>query len=189
MKLRIIAAGLLISLTPLGSFADTGTYRRPPPEPIHTTVKKDYTFKEKSYFRDNEFSADLFGSYTFADGSGRLSDDWGGGLGLNYFVSRNLGLGLDAYWWDGDRISNEVVTAVSGSIILRLPMDSVHLAPYLLGGAGGTFSGVDQLTFHGGLGMEYRFTPHVGTFVDGRYVFADDTNNYGLVRFGFRYAF
>jgi hypothetical protein len=191
MKQRIIT-GLLISLlVPLIGHADTGTYQRrtTTTETRSTAVKKDYTFKDKSYFSANEMSLDVFGLYVFPDGDGRLSEDWGGGVGANYFFTRALGLGLDGYWWDGDQTSQEMVSAFSGSLILRWPMDKYHLAPYVLGGGGGTFSGIEQVTFHGGAGMEYRFTPHMGTFVDGRYVFTESTNDYGMVRFGARYIF
>jgi hypothetical protein len=192
MKQRIIAL-LLISCVPILGFADTGTYQRrsttTTDERTTAPIKKDYTFKDTSYFHDHEMSVDLFGGYVFADGPGRLTDDFAGGIGANYFFTRNLGLGLDGYWWDGDQVSNEIVSAFSGSLILRMPLDKAHLAPYIFGGGGGTFSGIDQATLHGGGGLEYRFTPHLGTFVDGRYVFTDSSNDYGLVRFGARFVF
>ena len=40
-----------------------------------------------------------------------------------------------------------------------------------------------------GAGIEFRFTPQVGVFADGRYVFTESSPNYGLFRAGVRFAF
>ena len=43
---------------------------------------------------------------------------------------------------------------------------------------------------HAGLGIEYRFRPNVGIFVDGRFTVVDQTeNNFATVRTGVRIAF
>jgi len=181
----------LICLLPITGSADISSSPKRSPEPtIRTqTARKQYTFENKEYFKEKELSGDVFGLHVFADGDGRLSDDFGGGIGANYFITRHFGLGVDGYWWDGDQVSNEWVSSFSGSAILRMPIDRLHLAPYVMGGVGGHFSGVEQLSFHGGGGLEYRFSPRMGTFVDGRYVFTEDTNDFGMVRFGARFIF
>lgn len=186
---------LATSLVSTASFADTGTYQRPTTSSSTTTTsrsttfQKKYTFDEKTYFHDNEVSVDMFGLYALPEGSGRLDDGFGGGLGVNYFFTRNIGLGVDGYWWDGDQVSKEVVSSFTGSLILRLPIDSIHLAPYVFGGGGAHFSGIDQLSLHGGAGLEYRLTPTFGLFGDGRYTFTEDTNDFGLIRVGARFVF
>jgi hypothetical protein len=192
MNRNIVWICTLIVLGPLVGWSDTGTYQRRTTSTDNThatTTNKKYTFEDKTYFSEHEFSVDAFGLYAFADGTGRLDDDWGGGIGVNYFFTKHLGLGLDGYWWDGDSVSNETVSSFSGSIILRWPFESAHIAPYVFGGGGGHFSGVDQASLHGGGGIEYRFTPHLGTFVDGRYVFTEDTNDFAMIRFGARFVF
>jgi hypothetical protein len=40
-----------------------------------------------------------------------------------------------------------------------------------------------------GGGMEYRFTPHVGVFIDARGVLPNETKLYGVARVGMRFAF
>jgi opacity protein-like surface antigen len=43
---------------------------------------------------------------------------------------------------------------------------------------------------HVGIGVEYRFTPNVGIFVDGRFTVVDKhENNFATVRTGVRLAF
>ena len=40
-----------------------------------------------------------------------------------------------------------------------------------------------------GAGMEYRFSPQVGVFVDARWVVPDETKYYGVARLGVRLTF
>jgi len=50
--------------------------------------------------------------------------------------------------------------------------------------------GSDRVLGHVGLGLEYRFTPHIGLFSEAGYVFPDGaSNNFVQVNFGLRYAF
>jgi hypothetical protein len=146
-------------------------------------------------FPDQEFTIDMFAAYT--DPKEKFNDtfdtrlrggNWGGGLGLNCFLTRNFGLGVDAIAADNGR---EFVDASSASIILRLPMDVIHLAPYAFGGGGYNFHGHDSWTAHAGVGLELRLNQSTGLFTDGRHVFAENSNtpDYALVRAGLRFAF
>ena len=54
--------------------------------------------------------------------NGRL----GLGLGGNYFFTRHLGLGADAYT---ENTQHSFVDNTSGNLILRFPFDKIHLAP------------------------------------------------------------
>ena len=48
----------------------------------------------------------------------------------------------------------------------------------------------DEVLGDGGLGLEYRFTPHIGLFSDVRYnVVNRSKNNFLSTRFGLRFAF
>jgi hypothetical protein len=102
-----------------------------------------------------------------------------------------------------------------GNVILRYPLDvnfpGFHLAPYIFGGVGGVFNSNNALTRvatfghaqtlnrrntdnevlgDGGLGLEYRFTPHIGLFSDVRYNVVDESkNNFLSTRIGLRFAF
>jgi hypothetical protein len=151
-----------------------------------TTTRRDYSLKQGNLFRAVETSFDVFGLWA-APEDGFLDDGFGGGLGMNHFFTRNFGVGLDGYWWDGD--PNEVVSSFSGSLIWRAPIERLNLAPYVFGGGGGHFATNDQASLHAGGGLEWRMHRNFGTFADGRYVFTDDTNDFGLIRFGLRFPF
>jgi hypothetical protein len=50
--------------------------------------------------------------------------------------------------------------------------------------------GTDRVLGHVGLGLEYRFTPHIGLFSEAGYVFPDGaSNNFVQVNCGLRFAF
>lgn len=162
-------------------------------KPLRPVLRKETTaFRtETLLFRDNETSVDLFGSYTDTMSFGRFKDGFGGGLGANHFFTKYVGLGIDAYAWNGDRPRDGVTAAVSGSLILRYPIEKLHLAPYIFGGVGGLFtkSTGPQMGEHAGLGLEYRFTKNWGAFADARYEFVNRDNNYILPRVGVRFTF
>jgi len=151
-------------------------------------------------FPPHEFSLDLFGTYAgkdrwgghnFLDSSGNpgKDDQWGGGLGMNFFFTRFVGIGADTYleeWkWP---------YRVNGSLILRYPLQGAAgggLAPYVFGGGGREFKYLTQWTFHGGGGLEFRWNRYTGVFSDARRVFSDRSSDfdYTLVRFGMRLSF
>ncbi len=134
-------------------------------------------------FPPNQLSLDLFGTYATADRFGVKRDRWGGGLGLNYFFMRYIGIGADSYleeWkWP---------YRVNGSLFLRLPTQS-GLAPYAFGGGGREFKYAPQWTYHAGGGLEFRLNRHFGVFADGRQVWPKETRDYVLARAGVRLNF
>jgi opacity protein-like surface antigen len=142
--------------------------------------EKDSTTK----YMPNEFSLDLFGTYATRDRYGHGDDNWGGGLGLNYFFTRYIGIGADSYLeeWKAPYRAN-------GSLFVRIPIDSIGLAPYAFGGGGREWKYVPQWTLHAGGGLELRFNPHFGLFADGRRVFPDRSQDYALWRAGVRFGF
>ena len=144
-------------------------------------------------YPDQEFSIDLFGA--FADEKRKFNDTfdttmrdgiWGAGVGINYFFTRCFGIGADAFGLDNDE---DVVDAASASLILRMPIDLLHMAPYLFGGGGHQFEGREEWNAHVGAGLELRFNQHTGIFIDGRHVFSDERSDYALLRSGLRFAF
>jgi hypothetical protein len=132
-------------------------------------------------FGPNEGTVDLFGTYATRDRFGVKGDHWGGGLGVNWFITRNIGLGVDSYleeWkWP---------YRVNGSLILRAPIEQLSLAPYVFGGGGRQYKYVPQWTAHAGVGLEFRLNRHTGFFADGRRIFPEDTPDYTLARAGLR---
>lgn len=160
-----------------------------------------------SCFSDRELQIDTFGQASFgsSDKIGLFSETaWGGGVGLNYFFHRNIGLGVDAAWLSakestlGNTSGNHertVLHNVSGSVILRLPIDSACVAPYAYVGGGYHGDGDNWASGHVGVGLEYRVVPNkVGIFVDGRWTYLGDRHeqtdlNFWTARAGFRLVF
>jgi hypothetical protein len=143
-----------------------------------------YDRESATLYNPGEFSLDLFGTWADRDRFGSEGDHWGGGLGVNFFLNRYVGIGADSYleeWkWP---------YRVNGNVILRYPIDAAGLAPYIIGGGGREFKYAPQWTGHVGGGLEFRVNRHTGFFGEGRYVFPDKTPNYTLVRFGLRAVF
>ncbi len=145
-------------------------------------------------YRANEFSLDVFGTaslgqYTIEHPSGdrvRQNTEFGAGVGLNYFFTRYLGLGGDVY---SENTTGVFIDSASASLILRLPLGQSGFAPYVYGGGGYLFELGDVWFAQVGAGIEYRFTPHIGTFLDARMVWPDETKYYGVARLGVRFAF
>lgn len=171
-----------------GTIAEAGIespFREPEPG-FHAAPTTDL-------FRAQELSVDAFGAYANFSGSG-ADDMWGGGIGVNYFFDRYLGLGLEGLLLDGDRFSRRfdrsgTLGAVNGFISLRVPIEELRIAPYALGGGGGFFGAGGQGQGFVGGGLEFRLSPHTGIFGDGRHVWMRNADNYTLVRFGIRFAF
>lgn len=200
MKYKTIMTGLLLCLSASFLMAQTQTTTK-------TTTTQRYDNRDAKHmedskvletsimdqqldlFRANEWSVDVFGTYVVTESSGRYQDGFGGGLGVNYFFTRYIGIGLDGYAWEGDRANDDAVGAISGSLILRLPMDKYHIAPYVFGGPGGVFGPINEFSGHIGGGFEVRITHHIGVFADARYVFTEESNDYIVPRLGLRFIF
>jgi hypothetical protein len=135
-------------------------------------------------FGDQELQVDAFASYNAAN---KYDDGVGGGLGVNYFFLRYVGVGVDGNIYDGNAGG---VWSFSTSIIGRFPIDSVCLAPYVLAGGGYTVDGESSGTWHVGGGLEYRVVPNkVGIYGEGRYVWGGNDNNTAQARLGVRFVF
>lgn len=150
---------------------ETKQYVAPAPEPC---------------FRDREFQLDVFGSYTDNTSANVHADGFGGGLALNYFFIRNLGVGVDGNIYDGDVNG---VWSTTGRVIARFPIDSVCIAPYVFGGGGYEVNGSGFGTVHAGGGLEYRAKPNLGLFGEGRYTWGEDDRNSAQARVGVRITF
>ncbi len=146
------------------------------------------------YYRSGELSVDAFGTgslgeYTIQHLSGpsvRQNVRFGVGAGINYFITRNIGIGGDAY---SENTTGAFIDSASANLTLRLPLGQSIFAPYVFGGGGHQFD-MAQLWFgQFGGGMEFRFTPHVGIFIDARAVVPNETKYYGVGRVGMRFAF
>ena len=145
-------------------------------------------------YRANELSLDVFGTASLGKYSlDHISNDrvrhntrLGAGLGLSYFITRNIGLGADVYSEDTKGV---FVDSASANLLLRFPVGQSGFAPYALGGGGYQFD-LNKVWFcQFGGGFEYRFNPNIGAFLDARWVFPEETKYYGVARVGVRFAF
>ena len=146
------------------------------------------------FYRGGELSVDAFGTMS----AGRYTIDHlssarvrhnarlGAGVGLNYFFTRNIGIGGDAYSEDN---KGAFIDSASANLIVRFPLGQGGLAPYIYGGGGHQWDMGRVWFAQVGAGLEYRFTPHVGAFVDARWVLPDQAKYYGVARMGLRFAF
>src|SRR5262249_17767414 len=118
-------------------------------------------------FRAQETSIDLFGSGSVGEETlnhisrERVEQDGrlGAGLGLNYFFNRYFGIGGEGYTEDA---GHAFIDNADGSLIFRIPIDEIRLAPCLFVGGGYQFDPIEQGFAHGGVGLEFRFTQRVG---------------------------
>lgn len=145
-------------------------------------------------YKANELNFSLFGTGTVGkrtlrhpsanrfERDGRL----GAGGGIQYFFHRNLGIEAEAY---SENTAHHLVDYVNGNLIARFPLGSSGVAPYIFGGGGRQLDPIYQWHWDAGGGLEWRFSPHVGVFLDGRYVWTDETRDYGLGRGGLRIGF
>ncbi len=145
-------------------------------------------------YRSNELSMDAFGTaslgkYTIDHLSGsriRHNARLGAGLGVSYFFTRNIGIGADAY---SEGTGGPVVDSLSGNLIVRFPIGESGFAPYAFGGGGHQFDLAKVWFGQVGAGVEYRFTPQVGAFIDARWVLPEETRYFGVARLGVRFVF
>ena len=161
------------------------------------------------WYRDHEWSFDLFGTYAFPFQSYRsdqylgVDHAWGGGFGANYMFNRYLGAGVEGY----GLAAADAIGQASANLIFRYPVPGTRFAPYAYAGGGVIFNGsptADLVDRAGGVrrggetegkgqfgaGVELRLTPNIGIINDFSWnVVGGDHSGFGIVRSGLRFAF
>ena len=139
-------------------------------------------------FKDQELQLDIFGTWTEANNNNPNSNGFGGGLGVNYFFMKYLGVGVDGDVHDG---GHRAVADFTGRLIARYPIEagSFCIAPYAFGGGGLEFDDLTVGTWHAGGGLEWRATHKIGVFTEGRYTWGGNEVNSTQVRAGVRIVF
>ena len=176
---RLPVAALILTLTASGALGQGMKYDQ-----------GDLT----SLYRANELTVEAFGTasigkYTLDHLSGsRIHHNTrlGAGVGLGYFITRNVGFLVEAY---SENTTGVFVDSASANVVLRLPLEQSGFAPYVFGGGGRQFEEAKAWFAQVGAGIEYRFTPQIGAFLDARWVLPDETKYYGVARLGVRFAF
>lgn len=136
-------------------------------------------------FSANELSLDLFGYTASRDKGGGDHQAWGPGAAVNYYFTQNFGVAGESY---SDAFTGPYLLNVLGEF--RYPIPNMNsLAPYAFAGVGRQWTHAPQWLGHFGGGLEFRFNTKTGVFVDARHVFAANSPDYNMVRFGFRIAF
>jgi hypothetical protein len=168
----------IILATAATSFAGTGY-----------SSKKVIVAPQEELFRAGEVQLDAFVAGAAGKFNNKNYNGVGGGLGLSYFFTRYFGIGVDntlgGLNGDGSTYDN-----LQGNLIARLPIESLHLAPYAMAGGGATW-GANQSQGNGnvGAGIEYRLNRAIGLFVDSRYIYGNHGLNESLSRAGLRFIF
>ncbi len=169
-----------------------------------STHAQDYTTSDQSrpehsepvdsdLYHACEFSIDgsavgVLHSYDFnGNGLNRKNYRFGGDVGANFFFTKYIGIGSDAYALAG--ATDTFVDTVTGNLIFRVPIGNTGIAPYVFGGAGYQFQGIDQIVGGGGVGLEIRLVQHFSIFADARYLAAVKESDYGFARLGVRLSF
>jgi len=143
--------------------------------------------EEPCLYRDNEFQIDAFGAGAFYNDG---NPGWGGGLGLNYFFFRYIGLGVEQLVVGREDFGAEWGTF--GHLFLRYPF-CWGLSPYAMVGIGKLYGSSRESYGAGdvGGGLEWRFTENIGLFGDARWLYSPQFNDGGgvIARTGLRFAF
>jgi hypothetical protein len=128
---------------------------------------------------------DVFGGGILPAGGGK--DALGGGVGVDYFFNRYLGVDLNY----GVYATNSEHHEFDGNLVLRLPIDSLCIAPYAIAGGGYSVNSVKRGNWDVGGGIDIRIPSSncLGIFAEGAYHFAEKGDDYATVRLGLRVPF
>jgi hypothetical protein len=150
--------------------------------------KKVVVAPQQDLFRAGEVQVDAFAAGAAGRYNGQSVNGFGGGLGLSYFLTKYFGVGID------DTLTSlngngHTYNSTQGSLIGRLPIESLHLAPYALVGGGATWGTKSQGDGNVGVGAEYRINRSIGLFADSRYLYGNHNLSESLTRAGLRFIF
>ena len=121
----------------------------------------------------------------------------GGNLGVNYFFTQYLGIGVDdsvgGYKPNGNNSGAVGMDSLQADLLLRYPICSWNLAPYAMIGGGASWGPASQGDGNVGFGTEWRFARNVGLFADCRWLYGNNGGgtrlSMALPRVGLRFNF
>lgn len=117
-----------------------------------------------------------------------LDNALGGGALAEYFFNENFGIQV-SYGTYATRSAQHLFNA---DLILRAPIHSICLAPYLMVGGGYQVDGEKLGEYHAGIGLEYNIKSmqNLRVFTDGAYYWHKSDNHdsdFTLVRIGVKF--
>lgn len=153
----------------------------------HEVVSKEYKGPVvEPCFKDVELQLDIFGTY-IGGNHNLFGDGFGGGLGVNYFFTRNFGVAVSGSLYDGDQ---HAIWNTNLDLVLRFPIENgVCIAPYILAGGGLECDGTIIGTYGAGAGLEWRATPTFAIYGEGRFQWGALSEEVAVARLGLRFVF
>lgn len=129
-------------------------------------------------------SFDIFAAGIFPEGG---TEALGGGVGVTYFFNRYLGIDLNYAAYGTSSAHHEF----DGNLVLRVPIDSLCIAPYAIVGGGFATNSTNRGNYDVGGGLDIRIPSAncLGIFAEGAYHFAEKEADYTTVRLGLRIPF
>lgn len=137
-----------------------------------------------------ELQVDLFGSANIESGD----ESYGGGVGINYFITQYIGIGASWNLIDLDgqlgSSSDTELHDTSVDLIFRMPLgEESRTAIHGMVGGGVISNGSNHGTYNVGLGLEHRFDAF-GVFAEGRQTWIDSADvDFTSIRLGARFVF
>jgi len=152
------------------------------------SFKQPVVVKDDCVFNANEWQFDAFYSGMIGTKNSRFGTGSGGGIGANYFFTKYVGVGVNGQVYSDS--GKATWLPANGNLILRYPICSLNLAPYVMVGGGGAFQKGSPGFGYGnvGAGLEWRFMKNLGLFVDGNYLYGAIQHMVDI-RSGLRVAF
>lgn len=113
----------------------------------------------EEYYRAGEFNVSVYGGVTTPDFT---KERTAVGASIGYFLTPRTGVEVEAF---GGSLGGRLIDQAAAQLVYRIPVN--RSAPYLFAGA---YHHVDRKEFgvSVGLGIEHRFTEHIGIFTDAR---------------------
>lgn len=130
------------------------------------------------------FTVNPYGLYMIPEGE--YDEEFGGGVSLDYFFTRFVGVSGFAQWVATDSVTHNY----GADLVLRYPIDSLCVAPYVLGGVGVHTNSETEFIGRLGAGIDWRIKDCIGVFADWTYTLpGGELEDYQIIRLGMKFPF
>lgn len=150
---------------------------------------------QPEYYKANEVSLDAFGYLKTQDFDDERT---GAGIGLNYFYTKNWGIGIEG---SAGNTHGIFVESARLNLLYRIPINKSAI--HIFAGAGADFcvppeahaaplskeDEGERFAFDFGTGVEHRFSKHLGIFGDVRFDKLEGRGAQAIGRIGIRIPF